>query len=277
MKKIIFLITLLPIFLSANFIGMNNGARALGMGNAFVALSDEATAIFYNPAGLARINQFHLIASRQDFYGLSDLYNDMVAISFPTPLFRTGVAVQKINLVDTYSEQIFYLSVASIIRLKDIPIRFGTSLKYESAKVKNYDNAETPANFDLDLGILIDLSENIFLGYSTKHLFEPKFKFISDSDKLEQKHLAGICYKWRNSVNFLADYIWGNSDSQWNLGSEIWFHDVFAARLGMINEKLTAGFGVKTKNWSADGAVLAHEQLGSTYRISLGLKFGGEK
>ena len=109
MKKIIFLITLLPIFLSANFIGMNNGARALGMGNAFVALSDEATAIFYNPAGLARINQFYLTVSRQDLYGLADLYNDMVAISFPTPFFRTGLAVQQINLVDAYSEQILYL------------------------------------------------------------------------------------------------------------------------------------------------------------------------
>ncbi len=35
------------------------------------------------------------------------------------------------------------------------------------------------------------------------------------------------------------------------------------------------GFGLKTNNWSIDGAVLAHEKLGSTYRISIGLKFGG--
>ena len=54
----------------------------------------------------------------------------------------------------------------------------------------------------------------------------------------------------------------------------MWFYEIFAARLGMLNEKLTAGFGLKTKNWSIDGAVIAHEQLGSTYRVSLGLKFG---
>ena len=32
-------------------IGM--GARALGMGGAFVAVADDANAIYYNPAGLA--------------------------------------------------------------------------------------------------------------------------------------------------------------------------------------------------------------------------------
>ena len=73
----------------------------------------------------------------------------------------------------------------------------------------------------------------------------------------------------------MADYVWTKNDSQWNLGSELWFYEIFAARLGILNERLTAGFGLKTKYWSIDGAVIAHEKLGSTYRISLGLKFGG--
>ena len=105
---------------------------------------------------------------------------------------------------------------------------------------------------------------------------EPTFQFISEGDKLGREHTAGICYNWRNSVNFLADYVSRNNDSQWNLGSEIWFYDIFAARLGMYDEKLTGGFGLKTKNWLIDGAVIAHEKLGSTYRISLGLKFGNK-
>ena len=275
MKTIFFLITVIPICLSANFIGLNNGARSIAMGNAFVALSDEATAIFSNPAGLARFHQYALKGSHQNLFRLSDLFNDMIAISFPTSLFQTGIAFQQITLVEIYSEQIIYLSVASTINPQNIPIRFGASLKYESAKVKNYENAKSPANFDLDLGVLVDLTENIFLGYSVKNLLEPTFQFISEGDKLVRKHTTGICYNWLHSVNFLADYVWTKNNSQWNLGSEMWFYDIFAARLGMLNEKLTTGFGIKTKKWSIDGAVIAHEQLGSTYRISLGLKFGG--
>jgi hypothetical protein len=277
MKKIIFLIILLPICLSANFIGMNNGARALAMGNAYIALSDEPTAIFFNPAGLARTNQFYLSASHQNLFGLTDLSNDMVAISFPTPLFRTGIAVQQINLLNTYAEQIFYLSTAGIIRLQNIPIRLGASLKYESAKSVNYENAANPTNLDVDFGILVDFTENIFWGFSAKNLLEPEFQFISENEKLERKFSAGICYNWRNSVNFLADYVRQKNESQWNFGSEMWFYDVFAARLGMCGDKLTAGFGLNTNSWSVDGAVFAHEQLGSTYRISLSLKFGGKK
>ena len=105
---------------------------------------------------------------------------------------------------------------------------------------------------------------------------EPEFQFVLGSDKLERRRAAGIYYNWKNSVNFLADYVWTGSDSQWNLGSEIWFYDIFAARIGMLNEKLTVGFGLKTKHWSLDSAVLSHEQLGSSYLISIGLKFGGK-
>jgi len=275
MKKIFFLIIFIPVLLSANFIGMNSGARSLSMGDAFVALSDETSAIFYNPAGLSRINEFYLIASRQNLYGLSDLHNDMLAISLPTSIIQTGFAVQQISLVDAYSEKIFYFSIASTITRTNIPIRFGASFKYESIKVENYKNVKDPANFDMDLGILIDLSKNLFLGYSAQYLLEPEFKFISEAESIDRKETAGVCYRWKESVNFLADHIWVGDDTQWNFGSEIWFYDIFAARLGVLDNKLTAGFGLSTKTWTLDTAVLAHNDLGSTYRISFGYSFGG--
>ena len=39
----------------------------------------------------------------------------------------------------------------------------------------------------------------------------------------------------------------------------------------MSDDRLTMGFGLKTKNWLIDTAVLSHEELGSTYRVSLGI------
>ena len=273
MRYMLWLILLVPFFLSANFIGMNNGARPLALGNAFVALSDDPDAMFFNPAGLARINQYSLKASHQNLYDISDLYNDMIAITFPTPLFRTGIALQKMYLVDVYSEQIIYISAAGIIHPKNIPIRFGASLKYESVNVKDYENVKNPKSYDSDIGIIIDISDKIFFGYSLKYLLEPKFKFISNSDKIYQKHTAGICYNWRSSVHFLADYVFTHNIYQWNVGSEIWFYDVFAARLGMYDEKLTIGFGLKSNYWSIDGATLSHTDLGSTYRISIGFNY----
>ena len=39
----------------AQFLKIGTGARAVGMGEAFVAVADDASAIWWNPAGVARI------------------------------------------------------------------------------------------------------------------------------------------------------------------------------------------------------------------------------
>ena len=84
---------------------MNSGARSLGMGGAYTALANDATAIFYNPAGLAKINSVNIFSSRQKLYGISSLYSDMIALAIPTPYLRTCIGIQQINLVGTYSEK----------------------------------------------------------------------------------------------------------------------------------------------------------------------------
>jgi len=59
MKKILFTITLALLVSSTVFASeytmMYRGARPMGMGGAFTAVSDDENALFYNPAGLNRI------------------------------------------------------------------------------------------------------------------------------------------------------------------------------------------------------------------------------
>lgn len=49
-------------YLHGSDLGMGIGARAMSMGGAFTAVADDASAIFWNPAGLAQLtdNQFFL-------------------------------------------------------------------------------------------------------------------------------------------------------------------------------------------------------------------------
>lgn len=64
------------------------GARALGMGGAFTAVATDATALQYNPAGLARLNAHEIDATYIAGYGETNLQH--VAYAGPTPL--TGIS-----------------------------------------------------------------------------------------------------------------------------------------------------------------------------------------
>jgi len=46
---------------SAPFLSIAQGARALSMGGAFVAVASDPSAMFWNPAGVAELQGFNLI------------------------------------------------------------------------------------------------------------------------------------------------------------------------------------------------------------------------
>lgn len=58
---------------AAEFMKIGVGARALGMGGAFVALANDATAAYWNPAGLVRMEQAELSFMHAEQFG--DLAN----------------------------------------------------------------------------------------------------------------------------------------------------------------------------------------------------------
>ena len=61
--------------LNGSDFGMGIGARAIGLGGAFVSIADDASATFWNPAGLANMksNQFLLSADLPDDFSASSL------------------------------------------------------------------------------------------------------------------------------------------------------------------------------------------------------------
>ena len=56
---------------AAEFLSHGVGARALGMGSSFVSVADDATAAYWNPAGLAQIQRRAFAAMYSDSFGAS--------------------------------------------------------------------------------------------------------------------------------------------------------------------------------------------------------------
>jgi len=51
----------------AAFLKLGQGARAIGMGESFVAVGDDVNALFWNPAGIARIKERQLTFMYSDW------------------------------------------------------------------------------------------------------------------------------------------------------------------------------------------------------------------
>lgn len=97
-----FIDTVTPLFSQWETLGV--GARPLGMGGAFGAIADEASAEFWNPAGLAHLQQYEITAFTGDLY-LTDLKDriagppdlGMASIMFPLyhPQLVIGITYQR--------------------------------------------------------------------------------------------------------------------------------------------------------------------------------------
>jgi hypothetical protein len=67
---------------AGDFLALGAGARALGMGGAFVAVTDGAVSSYYNPAGLVRMNGRETTLMHSEQFGGLENYN---SLSFAAP------------------------------------------------------------------------------------------------------------------------------------------------------------------------------------------------
>jgi hypothetical protein len=67
------------------------GVRPIGMGEAFVALADDANAVAWNPAGIAQIGRLEANSMYANLFGIDGLYKSNVGLVFPaTKNFALG-------------------------------------------------------------------------------------------------------------------------------------------------------------------------------------------
>jgi hypothetical protein len=71
--------------LAGEFLATGFGARALGMGGAFVSIADDASAVYWNPAGLIQLEQSQILFMHSERFGNLVDYD---CISLARPLSR---------------------------------------------------------------------------------------------------------------------------------------------------------------------------------------------
>lgn len=85
---------------AGEFISLGVGGRALAMGGAFVALANDVTAGYWNPAGLSRITYPQFILMHDEQFG-SLVNHDYGAVAIPFgPQTSLGLSVIRVGVDD---------------------------------------------------------------------------------------------------------------------------------------------------------------------------------
>lgn len=262
---------------TANFLKIGVGARPAAMGEAFTVLADDATSLFWNPAGLIQIKQRELSATYNLwFQGISQGY---VSFGFPSLGGTVGLGVNYVDMgdIEGRDEQ---GNPTGDFGASDVHLFAGYADKFKNISwgitvgwLKDTIDKDTKTTFLGNIGLLYPLTERFTLGVVAQNIGS---KLGSDLLPLTLK--VGAASKLE-ALTFALDIAKPqDNEIYYCLGAEWWLGNVLALRVGYktnqdIGQGLTAGLGYKFGRICLDYAYVPYGDLGDTHRISLGIRF----
>ena len=277
----------------ANFLRLAVGARAAGMGEAFTAVADDASAAGWNPAGLVQVEDRQIFfvhglwpsLVNQDFVSYVQSW-DKYSFGFSANFLASGKMYRTVeNTSGDYAgtngqfesvDSAFMFSFAQ----KTGGFGFGATLKIIRSVI---DDVSGNA-IGVDVGFLYRFGNNKnFKLAAVLQNFGSKIKYSTDAqDGLPMGMRLGGSYAVGTELGPMnlsfdlslpIDHYAGV-----HLGGEYWIQDIVAIRIGYktdrINELgalsgLCCGGGVKFENFQVDYAYVPYGDLGQTHRISI--------
>jgi len=292
---------------AGEFLSLGVGAKALGMGGAFVGVANDVTASYWNPSGLCQLDRKQLSLMHAETFG-SLLNHDFIAFALPlkenlsnstiafsllrlggggikiTDLEKKGMDISDSNRVvllreESHADYAFLFSYAHPIRPH---LFWGANLKIIYRLLVNNSAFGLGADISflaepypfLSLGAnLMDITPTLlFYDNGTTETITPTTKFglgIKHEIKDFSFLFASDADVRYEGRKFSAQYWIGEISWDMHYGVEILYRKNLAARLGFDQGDFTAGAGFLIRQFGLDIAFLSHEQLDNTYRISL--------
>lgn len=249
---------------------LSSGARALGMGGAYVALANTADALFLNPGGLGLITGIEASLFYQKPFGLQDINFGTISLSFPMNDFHIGLGLVKLGN-KVYNEQSVVLGLSHHVEHK---IYYGLALRYQSLQITGYGSSGKPG---LDLGFIVPVTNKFNLGFFSNNINRPE---IGDSnERLPQIFKTGISIH-PNPKLILSTEIYKDVrfPQELRFGMEFTPIENLSFRSGVANNpsRFSAGFGLNVRLFTLDYAFFTHNDLGLTHQFSLSIRFKHE-
>ncbi len=286
---------------------MGVGARALGMGGAFVGIADDATACYWNPSGLVLLNRKELSFMHAETFG-SLLNQDFLAFAFPLreelPSSAMSFSLQRlggggVKITDLEKKGLDISDTNRVVLLReeshaDYAFSFSYSHRIHSHFLGGvnfkiiYRDVVTTTAFGVgaDLSFLaqpfsflsvganlMDLTSSyLFYDNGTTETINPTTKIgLALHHPIGNFHLilAGDADVRYEGRKSVAQFWIGDLSADMHYGLEVSYQKILAGRLGFDQGNFTAGAGLWIKQFGLDVAFLSHPELDNTYRVSL--------
>lgn len=294
---------------AGEFLNLGIGVKAKSMGDAFVALADNSTSVFWNPAGGHNINAISFDIMHCEEYG-GALNYDSFSLIYPLEnkthfgflLSRIGVSgipfTELTNPSDTisssnppvleskntYADYTGYLSFSSKF-LSSISIGVSTKFIY-----KNIENISA-SGFGCDLGFLYHPKSNLSFGLNIRDLFGTKIWWAdSDTETINPNLLLGLAYNFSFPIitkpaiiSFQSDIYFedretasqiklGKISSDVHTGLQIELFPFLSLFSGLERNNKTAGLQISHLNYNLNYSFEYNPDFSSSHRISFGMK-----
>ena len=295
---------------AGEFLTHGVGARALGMGSAFVAVAHDVTSGYWNPAGVvdADVRSVHLMHSET----FGDVVNydtgayvhplsadaalavTVIRLAVDDIPFTGDFNVSDEGVVQYNEDDIIWESdsemaaLISYARRSSERLRVGGNLKLIRKSIGNY----SCYGLGFDLAGQYDVTERTTLGINVRDVTTTFLVWdTKERERIMPTVKVGVAYTMPVSsmdgvvtaavdadVRFenrrLADeYHIGAVSADTHYGVEFLYRDIVGVRTGLAMGQLTAGAGLSLAGFTVDYAFGKHEYLDSSHRVSASYGF----
>jgi hypothetical protein len=282
--------------IGGQFLKIGIGARATAMGSAFVSVADDATAVYWNPAGIARI--YKSVASVNHTAWLAEISFTQAAYVFHVGFLPGTFAVNARSLyMDAQPVRTVFRPEGEgtsfdagdlafgITYARSLTDKFsaGISANYVQSTLADYESSA----YTFDFGTLYDTGyRSLRIGMAIQNLGSD-MEFIDDTVKMPAVFRVGMSislyedasHRVLSSAEFSHP---PDNNERANWGVEYGFKEFFFARGGYLFkydlERFSAGIGFKVpaslnSEAQVDYSYVDMSDLGGVHRISVDFRF----
>ncbi|MBC8526387.1 MAG: PorV/PorQ family protein [Candidatus Cloacimonetes bacterium] len=311
------LVIVLIFLLSANlyaekyageFLNLGVGVKAKSLGNAFVAIADDPTAIFWNSAGMQNSSNICIdIMHSEEFAG--NLKYDTFGLIYPlgknnrlgfllTRIGISGIPISKLPYPDLAPSDTNQPYVEKYVSNSDYAGYFALSSKLSSklsfgisSKIIYKDIGVTSASgLGLDIGFLFNANKKIRFGLNLRDILSTTIWWNNGTtEKVNPNIFVGVGMDFLFPIlarpatlslqtdiffedrDFAAQLHYKKASFDFHSGLKIKFAEFLSICCGIDRKNPTAGLTISYKKFSLNYAFHVHNELKNTHRISLGI------